>query len=268
MRIFCTVVLAALASIAAAQETPPTPEVQPKKVVRPDIPGTFSLEFGFNRMTERPNRLNYGFWGSRTLNIYYQYDLRLFKSKFSLHPGLGVGMERFKLQDFQQPNGNGTTTSRRIAALTLDELGNTRFADAVFVIYDGDSLNSINTSLTYSTKKSMMIANYLDIPLELRFTTNPDNPNRSFRFAVFGRVGVLFDSGNKIKYNDDGENRVMKNKQRFNLSPIRYSAGVKFGIGAFQVFGYYNINTLWEAGRGPDQTEARSYTIGLSLAAF
>lgn len=268
MRIFCTVVLAALASIAAAQETPPTPEVQPKKVVRPDIPGTFSLEYGFNRMTERPNQLNYGFWGSRTLNIYYQYDLRLFKSKFSLHPGLGVGMERFKLQDFQQPKSNGTTTSRRIAALVLDEQGNTRFAEAVFVVYDGDSLNSINTSQSYSTKKSMMVANYFDIPFEIRFMTNPSNPNRSFRIALFGRAGFLFDSGNKIKYSDDGENRVMKNKQRFNLSPIRYSAGLKFGIGAFQVFGYYNFNPLWEAGRGPDQTEARSYTIGLSLAAF
>src|SRR5688500_14597346 len=70
----------------------------PKKSGRPDIPGTFVLELGLNRLTERPNKLKYGFWGSRTLNVYYQYDMRIAKSKFSFHPGIGFGMERFKLQ--------------------------------------------------------------------------------------------------------------------------------------------------------------------------
>jgi hypothetical protein len=39
---------------------------------------------------DKPNELKYGLWGSRTLNLYYQYDMRIGKSKFSFHPGVGL----------------------------------------------------------------------------------------------------------------------------------------------------------------------------------
>src|SRR5258705_3266336 len=68
-----------------------------KKVARPDIPGTFVFDFGFNRARLIPLNFRQGFWGSRTVNLYYQYPLRIARTKFSFVPGIGLSLERFKL---------------------------------------------------------------------------------------------------------------------------------------------------------------------------
>src|SRR6267142_4434814 len=68
-----------------------------KKVARPDIPGTFVFDFGFNRARLVPPNFIQGFWGSRTVNLYYQYPLRIARTKFSFVPAIGVSMDRFKL---------------------------------------------------------------------------------------------------------------------------------------------------------------------------
>ncbi len=45
-----------------------------KKVKRPDLPGSFIVEFGFNTAQgTTPANYDQGVWGSRTLNLYYQY---------------------------------------------------------------------------------------------------------------------------------------------------------------------------------------------------
>jgi hypothetical protein len=70
-----------------------------KKTSRPDIPGTFNVEFGFNRDVSGPNDFSLYFWGSRTANIYYQYDIRILKSSFSFVPGIGLSLERYKFKN-------------------------------------------------------------------------------------------------------------------------------------------------------------------------
>src|ERR1700712_1001187 len=52
-----------------------------KKIARPDIPGSFIVDLGLNRGSHTPANWRQGLWGSRTLNVYYQYPLRLLKSK-------------------------------------------------------------------------------------------------------------------------------------------------------------------------------------------
>jgi hypothetical protein len=249
-----------LTAIAQSSETP-------KKTSRPDIPGAFALELGLNRMTDKPNELKYGFWGSRTLNVYYQYAKRLGKSKFSVHPGIGFGMERFKLQSSRQYFARDTVKYNN-PTLIYDALGNTTFAPAANYIYDGDTLGQPNWSNSLSIKKSMLVLNYIDIPVELRFSTNPDDPARSFKVAVGGRVGYLLNAHTKIKYKEDGELKKLKNTQDFNLNRFRYSVYMKIYLGNFAFFGYYNLNPLFESGKGPMQTKAASYTVGISLASF
>jgi hypothetical protein len=240
-----------------------------KKYGRPDIPGTFVMDLGFNRLTEKPNDLKYGLWGSRTLNVYYYYDMRIGTSKFSFHPGIGFGMERFKLisSTYVLP-GDTITRKRTSPTLIFDDAGNTTFMDAGRVIYDGDTLGGPDFSNSYRTKKSMLVMNYLDIPVELRFSLRPDDPGRSFKIAIGGRVGYLLGSHTKIKYKEDGDMKKFKDKQNFNLSPFRYSAYMRIYFGNFNIFGYYNLNPVFQDGKGPMQTKAASYTIGVSLASF
>lgn len=254
-RKFAYLLLLSVISLAAKAQTTETP----KKTGRPDIPGTFMVDLGINRMTESPGNLKYGLWGSRTVNVYYLYDMRIGQSKFSFHPGIGLGMERFKL------NSVGNINS---PTLVFDGNGNTRFASAGSVIYDADSLGQINWSSSYSTKKSMLILNYLDVPLEFRFSLKPEDPSRSFKIGIGGRVGYLLNSSTKIKYKEDGEIKKLKNNQSFNLSPIRYSASLRIYFGNFNLFGYYNLNPLFKEGKGPYATETASYTIGISLISF
>ena len=205
----------------------------------PSIPGTFLLEFGFNQPFDTPEDFDIGFWGSRTANVYYQIDKRIGKSKFSVHPGIGFGMERYKFK-------NGYT-------LALED----------------DLTVMIPASEKYSgPRKSMLVTNYLDIPVEIRFSTNPNDPGRSFKASVGGRFGYLFDSFAKVKYSEDGETKKIKDKQSFNLNDFRYGAFVKIGAGNFSIFGYYNLSPLFSTDKGPEGTEMSNFTVGLSLSSF
>lgn len=255
-------ILLTLAYGAIAQSTETT-----KKTARPDIPGTFVLELGLNRLTEKPNKLKYGFWGSRTLNVYYQYDMRIAKSKFSFHPGIGFAMERFKLMRAEQTSGTKTITQSN-PTLGYDTEGNTVFLPAANYIYDADTLDQINWSGSYRTKKSMLAMNFIEVPVEIRFSTNPDDPARSFKVGVGGRIGYLINAHTKIRYKEDGEIKKLKNHQDFNLTRLRYSVFMKMYFGNFALFGTYNMTPLFKGDKGPMQTKTQSYTIGISLNSF
>lgn len=251
-----------LSYCAMAQSTEPA-----KGPRRPDIPGSFALELGLNRLTDPPNQLSYGLWGSRSLNVYYLYDMRIGQSKFTFHPGIGFGMERYKLLSFKNYFPNDTV-KYQTPTLMYDNLGNTVFVPAANYIYDGDTLGQIDLSSRYRTKKSMLTLNYIDVPLELRFNTKPDDPARSFKVGIGGRVGYLLNAHTKIKYTEDGDPKRLKTTQSYNLNRFRYSVSLKFYLGNFSIFGYYNLNPLFKEDKGPMKTQTASYTIGISLSSF
>ncbi|MFM8744599.1 MAG: hypothetical protein ACKODM_14910, partial [Cytophagales bacterium] len=87
-----TIVAVVVSIFSLAQEA--------KRVKRPDLPGSFIIEFGFNTAQgSTPVNYDQGVWGSRTLNLYYQYPIRLWKTKFSVNPGLGLSLERYKFSN-------------------------------------------------------------------------------------------------------------------------------------------------------------------------
>jgi hypothetical protein len=220
------------------------------KSKRPDIPGAFVVEILVNRDLQGPEEFDLGFWGSRTANLYYQYPIRLFKTRFSLVPAIGVSLERFKLRNYRTMGLNTTGDSLRL--LTPTEAG------------------------LLGIKKSQLITNYIELPIELRYSSNPDDPNRSFKAAIGGRIGYLYDSFNKIKYREDGETKKLKNKQNFNLNDIRYGVFAKIGVGNFSIVGYYNLSNLFQDGKGPGVrggpngvvTDFQTFSVGVSLSSF
>jgi hypothetical protein len=249
IRKFTVIILfTAFFSHAFSQESTPT---APKKTVRPDIPGTFVLELGINGAPQAPDRFDLGFWGSRTFNVYYQYDLRIAKSKFSVVPGLGLSLERFKFR-------NGYTL--------MYQTGSTDPKNDTLAMF------SPSQAGLPGMKKSQLVTNYVELPLEICFRTNPDDPARSFKASIGGRVGFLYDSFTKVKYKEGSEVKQFKDKQRFELNQFRYGVYTKIGFGNFSIFGYYNINTLFEEGGGPvemkKKTEFNTFTAGISLSSF
>lgn len=216
---------------------------KPKKAARPNIPGSFMIDFGFNRGIHKPENFSQAFWGSRTLNLYYQYPIRIGRSHFSFNPGIGASMERWKFKN-----------NYVIADKTDDQQDQ-------FLLYPG-------TDFFKGIKKSMLIANYVEVPLEFRFDTAPEDLGRSFNFALGGRIGYLFDSKMKVKYKEDGETKIVKNKENLGLTQLRYGVYSRIGVGNFNVFGFYNLTPLFEKGKGPDQTTMTHYTIGISINGF
>ena len=256
------IVLLLLATVAFGQNTEPA-----KKTKRPDIPGAFVVELGVNRMTKAPNSLKYGLWGSRTTNVYYQYEVRILKSKFSFHPGIGLSMERFKMMSYVETFGTNKVRLNN-PTLMFDPNGNTRFVNFGNFLYDADSLDQPNWSSTLNTKKTMMTMTYVQVPLELRFSTKPEDPARSFKIAIGGDIGYLLNASTKVKYKENGELKKLQNHQNFNLTRLRYGAHMKIFIGNFAIFGYYNLTPLFKENLGPAATDTQTYTVGFALHSF
>lgn len=231
-----------------AQESPvvqqkPTVQAKPVKAARPNIPGSFMIDFGFNQGIKKPSNFSQGFWGSRTVNMYYQYPLRMGRSNFSFNPGIGGSFERWLF-----------TNDYVLADTATNSIGQ-------FSLVPGKTFFE-------GIKKSMLVTNYVEVPLEFRFDTTPEDIARSFNVAFGGRVGYLFDSKMKVKYRDDSETKIMKDKQNLGLSQFRFAVYTRIGVGAFNIFGFYNLTPLFEAGKGPDQTTMNSYTVGISINGF
>jgi len=224
----------------------------PAKTGRPTIPGTFVMEFGFNRDMTGPDNFSLNFWGSRTVNLYYQYDIRILKSRISFVPGIGVSLERFKFKKV-----------RTLAYTTTDSLK---------LVESYNQPSNIETFVPTAVKKSQLITNYIEVPLELKYSSNPDDPARTFKISVGGRVGYLFDSFTKMKYKEDHEWKKLKNNQDFNLTKLRYGVSAKVGFGNFSLFAYYNLTNLFQSGKGPYikgvQDDFPTGTVGISLSSF
>lgn len=170
--------------------------------------------------------------------------MRILKSNFSFVPGIGFSMERFKFKNEH----------------TLD--------------YNGSSVVMVNPTEAGrpDTRKSQLITNYIEVPVEITFRTNPEDPARSFKASVGGRVGYMFDSFTKIKYKENGEVKKLKDKQDYNLNKFRYGISAKIGVGNFSLFGYYNLSDLFEKNKGILENSQvknfNTFTVGISLSSF
>ena len=237
-RLFLTLFIALFTSVAYGQE-------KEKKAFRPDIPGSFIIEFGFNRaLGTTPAKFEQGFWGSRTLNLYYQFPIRVLKSNFSYAPAIGFSFERYKLTNnytlARQPNSDGS-----------------------YPLVLASELNMPNAD------KSMVIMNYIDLmPAEIRYDTNPEDLSRSFHISAGARIGVLFEAHTKVNYSENGETKTIKDQQNHGHNNFRYGFYSRIGVGSFSLFGYYTVTPVFKENKGPDQTTMSTLTIGLSLAAF
>lgn len=216
---------------------------------RPDLPGDFMIGLGLSYWSGRPEGMGQSVWGSRMMSIHYLRKLNVLEeSKFSLHTGLGFSFERYAMRNpsttiaFQEAEGGG----QELAIQPLFEL----YPNAMRI------------------RKSKIPMNYFEIPFEVRWRSNRYDPKRSLVLTAGTRVGYLFSSHTKVKYIEGGQNKVSKQKERFNQNQFRISAYGKVGLGNFGLFYNYVFTPQFEAGKGPAETEMAPMMIGLSFALF
>jgi hypothetical protein len=171
-------------------------------------------------------------WHSRGFNAYFMYDVLLGKKKklFSVAPGVGISTSNiFNNAQLAEDTAAGTDLVVRTDDYKRNKLGLT----------------------------------YVDIPVELRFRSTPNAKNKSWKFALGFKAGVLIDSKTKVKQEDaNGNMKTFKEKRYVDLNRFRYGATVRFGYGPFNVFGFYSLAKLFDKGRGPDVTP---FSVGISI---
>jgi hypothetical protein len=241
-------------------------QTETKTKRRPNIPGSIIVDFGFNGSLNHPDLWKTSVFGSRTVNLYYQYPLRFGRSRFSFNPGFGFSFERFKwkpntpviLTDPVESSGNQVEKYEFA-------LASTRFGPN-------------------AGKKIALVNNYFEIPIEIRFDSKPEDISRSFNIAVGARGGWMYDSFLRVKYKEDGQTKKMKDKQDWGLTQLRYGVYTRVGMGGFNIFMFYNLTPLFQKDKGPYDhgsfstsgaivggptgTAMNTFTMGISLNGF
>lgn len=219
--------------------TVPGPMKIRKRAARPDVPGTFLIELGLNSLVDEPLLMENTVFGSRTINMYYFWDIEIGTTGLFFMPGVGLGLDRYK------------------------------FDEDFTIVQDSDGEVSFSDISLLEPDKSMFVTNYVDIPLELRYFFNRDDRKRSFNIGVGGKIGYLFASHTKVKYDEAGDKVKVKNKKEFGLNQFRYGITGRIGYGGFNIFTYYSLSNMFDKGEGPNTSDdTTNFTVGISLTAF
>ncbi len=166
------------------------------------------------------------------VNITGSYNFTFGESNTSFSPGLGIGVHNFYSN-----------------SLTVTENDSTYF-------------QPIPDDISY--KKAKFTATYLDIPLEFRFKSKAE-----FRFAVGFKFGFLLKAQTKYKGDDflaGNTDLVIYKKGRIpNVEKNRYGFTAKIGYKWLNLYGYYQISSLFVPGKGPDMYPI---SFGISIIPF
>ncbi|MHA4809220.1 outer membrane beta-barrel protein [Flavitalea flava] len=187
----------------------------------------FMFQLGYDNWAGKPDSIHIkGF--NRSVNVYFMFDFP-FKTdpRFSIGAGLGFGCSNVFF-DKQQ----------------------VRVAD------NSPTLGFPYTPTGDHFKKNKLVTTYFEAPLELRFALDPENTNKSWKFAVGAKVGLMLSAYSKGKTYQNGANQTTGNytvkfsdKQFFNSTKLAATARISKGV--FGVFGQYQLNALIKSNAGP-----------------
>ncbi len=194
----------------------------------------FMIQLGYNGWAGSPDSLRTGGL-SRTFNMYFMFDFP-FKSdpRFSAAIGAGLGTDNMFFKE--------TTVDLRKYPLNFAH----------------DTVSSY--------KKYKIATGYLEVPVELRFASNPTSYNKAFKVALGVKVGTMIDAHTKAKITRDregygGYTQKIKDKRNFNTT--RLAGTLRVGYGVFSIFGTYQFNEFIREGAGPN---VKPYSIGLTIS--
>ncbi|MDA3891302.1 MAG: outer membrane beta-barrel protein [Salinivirgaceae bacterium] len=173
---------------------------------------------------------------SRGVNLQMMYPIIGNKSNVALALGFGLASQNYYLKEYISTND-----------------------DSLWFVPIPDSINYTKYKLN---------TNYLTIPFELRFRTNPSKATRrSFKIYPGFRVGMMINVHTKYIGRDLETDEKIKEKSFDikHLSKFDYGASLRIGYGKFMVHGYYSFVDLIEPGKGPKLTPIE---IGINIILF
>lgn len=228
-----------LSSTLLAQDST---KAAPKKKPVIDLSGRANdhlmFQFGWLGWTGKPDSVNTkGF--HKSVNIYFMFDFPFKNSpKLSIGIGAGFGTDHIYFDDTYIGIKDGTPT------LTIEDRTD-----------------------TVHFKKTKLAVAWLEAPLELRYTKDPLNSNKSFKLALGLKVGTLFNAHTRsadfidLAGNTNSYTEKLASKRFFNKNRLAVTGRV--GIGVFSLFGSYQVTQLFKEGLAP---KINPWSLGLQIS--
>lgn len=199
----------------------------------------FMIQFGITNWSGKPDSIKTKGL-SRSFNMYFMFDF-----PFRTNPHLSIAI------------GPG---------IGSDNI----FFDKMYVgIKDITStLHFTNVADTNHFKKYKLSTAYLEAPIEFRYSSNPESPNSSYKFALGIKIGTPLNAHVKGKTweNKNGSlllDYTQKEADKHFFNSYRFVATARFARGPLNIFGSYQLNKLFKEGTAPD---VRPFTIGIGLS--
>ncbi len=197
------------------------------------------FQIGAARWQGKPDSIN-TLGRSRTFNFYLLFDF-----PFKTSPKLSVAL------------GPGLATDH----VFLNEMTADIKANATAVSFR-------NVTDTNHFKKFKVSTAWLELPVELRFSSRPEMDGKSVKVALGLKVGTLLAAWTKGKDVEDRRDNsindyIVKEKSKRFFNTVRISSTARLGYGHFSLFGSYSLTSLFKEGVGPDMN---AMSIGLTLS--
>lgn len=202
----------------------------------------FMIQYGYDGWIGVPDTIRTKGFG-RHFNLYFMLD-KPFKTDKRFSWGLGVGFGSSNIF-FDKQKVDLTSTGATLA-----------FPD------------QSNGSSYF--KKFKLTTIFLEIPAEVRYYSNPENTDKSWKFAAGVKLGVLAKAYTKGKdfVNSNGQtvygsSYVEKESNSRYLNSFKVASTVRFGYGIVSLHGDFQISQVIKAGAGPG---LNPFSIGLTIS--
>jgi Outer membrane protein beta-barrel domain len=228
-----------ITSLFAQQDSLKAPIIKPAIDLSGRANDHFLLQLGYTGWAGRPDTISpSGF--SKSINVYFMLDF-----PFKTNPKLSMAF------------GPGISTDNIIFKKTFVGI---KENSTVFQIRDQSDTNHF--------KKTKLTSVYAEAPIEFRYTKDPLNSGKSFKFAIGVKVGFMLKAYTK---NKDLESKseatinsyIMKEASKRYFNTTRLSAHARVGVGHFSLYGSYQITALFKDGVA---AQIRPYSFGITLS--
>jgi hypothetical protein len=109
-------------------------------------------------------------------------------------------------------------------------------------------------------RRNKLAMTYLRVPLLIGFNTDPEEPNKAFRFRAGGFGSLLLTARNKQVSEEEGK---VKRRDRFNLNRFQYGVTARIGFRFLEFYANYALNPLFAPNEGPQ--ELRGLEMGIRI---
>ena len=225
--------------LATAQISPP------KILTKIDLSGRpadhFMIQYGADSWTGRPDSVRTGGF-SRHFNVYFMLD-KPFKTspKFSLAYGIGIGSSNIF---FNNTKVDIKSTGAKLPFTKVDS--------------------------TDHFKKYKVTTIYAEIPVELRYYSDPANPGKSWKAALGVKVGTLLKAFTKGKdlLNKNGSSiygptYIAKENSKNFFNGTMLAVTGRIGLGSFSLDAGYQFNGVLKEGVGPAMNK---FSLGITIS--